>query len=130
VADLRTAIPTLRDSVVAVLRIHLTRAETVKKGKVQPAQFQASLGGSGFCVVSDRYAVTAFHVLDRGQPRNPADKFYVFVVPANGDPAFHFPVVAFPVERPELDVAVLEIGPCATAGVHIPSGPGKQWTCL
>ena len=122
-ADLKAAIPTLRDSVAAVLRIRMNRPKTVKKGKVRPAQFQASLGGSAFCVVADRYVVTAFHVLNGGQPRNTADKFYAFVVPGNGDLAFHFPIVAFPVERPELDIAVLEIGPCATAGVHLPAIP-------
>ncbi len=118
-----TAIPIVRDSVAAVLRIRMTHPETVKKGKVRPAQFQASLGGSAFCVVTDRYLVTAFHVLNGGQPRNPADKFYAFVVPGNGNPAFHFPVVGFPVERPNLDVAVLDVGPCATAGVHVPAVP-------
>jgi hypothetical protein len=123
VADLKAAIPTLRDSVVAVLRIRMTCPETVKKGKVRPAQFQASLGGSAFCVVADRYVVTAFHMLNGGQPRNTADKFYAFVVPGNGDPAFHFPIVAFPVERADLDIAVLEIGPCATVGVHLPAIP-------
>jgi hypothetical protein len=122
-ADLATAIPIVRDSVAGVLRIRMSRPETVKKGKVRPAQFQASLGGSAFCVVADRYLVTGFHVLNGGQPRNPADSFYAFVVPGNGDPAFHFPVVAFPVGRPDLDVAVLEIGPCATAGVHVPAVP-------
>ena len=82
-ADLKAAMPTLRDSVTAVLRIRMTRPETVKKGKVRPPQFQASLGGSAFCVVADRCMVTAFHVLNGGQPRNAADKFYAFVVPGN-----------------------------------------------
>jgi len=47
--------------------------------------------------------------------------FFAFVVPGNGDAAFHFPVTRFPVERPDVDMAVLEIGPCATAGVSIPA---------
>jgi len=122
-ADLQTAIPILRDSVAAVLRIRMTRPATVKKGKVRPAKYGAALGGSAFCVVADRYLITAFHVLNDGKPRNPGDKFYVFIVPGNGDPAFHFPVVAFPLERADLDIAVLEIGPCATAGIHIPAIP-------
>ena len=122
-ADLKTAIPTVRDAVAAVLRIRMTRPETVKKGKLRPAQFQAALSGSAFCCAGDRYLVTAFHVLNGGEPRNHADKFYAFVVPGNGDAAFHFPVIAFPVERPDVDIAVLEIGPCATAGVHIPAVP-------
>jgi hypothetical protein len=109
--------------VAAVLRIRMTRPETVKKGKVRPAQFQAALGGSAFCVVPDRYLVTAFHVLNGGQPRNPADRFYAFVVPGNGAQAFHFQVMAFPVERADVDIAVLEVGPCATAGIHVPAVP-------
>ena len=122
-ADLTTAISIVRESVAAILRIRRTRPETVEKGKIRPAQFQASLGGSAFCIVDDRYLLTAFHVLNGGQPRNAGDRFYAFVVPGNGDPAFHFPVVGFPVERPDLDLAVLEIGPCTTAGVHMPALP-------
>jgi len=122
-ADLLTTIPTIRESVAAILRIRLLHAEKVKRGKVRPAQYQAGLVGSAFCVVPDRYLVTAFHVLNGGQARNPQDRFHAFVVPGNGDPAFHFPVVAFPVERPDVDVAVLEIGPCATPGVSIPALP-------
>jgi len=116
-----TAIPVLRQSVAAILRVRMVRPKTVKKGKVRPAQFQAALRGSAFCVATDRYLVTAFHVLNEVQPRNTQDKFYAFVVPGNGEFAFHFPVVAFPVERPDLDMAVLEIGPCAKAGVSIPA---------
>lgn len=121
-ADLTTAIPIIRESVAAILRIHMTHPETIKKGKVKPAKFQTSFG-SAFCVVADRYLVTAFHILNGGKPRNAGDRFYAFVVPGNGDHAFHFSVVGFPIERPDLDLAVLEIGPCATAGVHFPALP-------
>src|SRR2546425_6835118 len=122
-ADAATAIRSVRDSVAAILRVHITRPETVKKGKARPQQVHASLGGSAFCVVADRYLVTAFHVLNEGKPRNPSDKFYAFVVPGNGDLLLHFPVVAFPVERHDLDVAVVEIGPCSSAGVQVPAVP-------
>jgi len=122
-ADLTTAIPSVRESTAAILRIRPVRAEKVKKGKVRPAQFQAGVVGSAFCVVADRYLVTAFHVLNGGQPRNPQDKFFALVVPGNGDPAFHFPIVSVRLERADVDVAVLEIGACATAGVHIPAVP-------
>lgn len=122
-ADAATAIRSIRDSVAAILRVHITRPETVKKGKARPRQVHAALGGSAFCVVADRYLVTAFHVLNEGKPRNPSDKFYAFVVPGNGDPLLHFPVVGFPVERHDLDVAVLEIGPCSSAGVQVPAVP-------
>lgn len=121
-ADLAPAIPIIRESVAAILRIRITQPEKIKKGKVIPTKFQASFG-SAFCVVANRYLVTAFHILNGGKPRIAGDRFYAFVVPGNGDLAFHFPVVGFPIERPDLDLAVLEIGPCATAGVHIPALP-------
>jgi len=111
-ADLRVAIPAVRDAVVAVLAIRPS----------QPGQFQCSWG-TAFCVVADRYLITAFHVLNGGQPRDPAIKHYALVVPGNGNPFFYFPVIGFPVERPELDLAVLEIGPCSDASVHLPALP-------
>jgi hypothetical protein len=119
---LKVAIPKLRESLAAILRLRMTKPETVKKGKVLPAQFEAGWG-SAFCVVSDKYLVTAFHVLNEGKPRNPSAKFYALVVPGNGDPFFTFPVVAFPVEGQHLDMAVLEIGPCLTDGIHLPALP-------
>jgi hypothetical protein len=121
-ADLKVAIPRLRESVAAILRLRLIRPESVEKDQVQPAQFEAGWG-SAFCVVSDKYLVTAFHVLNGGKPRDPSANFYALVVPGNGDPFFYFPVVAFLLERPDLDMAVLEIGACSTAGVHLPAMP-------
>jgi hypothetical protein len=117
-ADLTVAIPKLRESLAAILRLRLTRPESVKKGKVRPAQFECGWG-SAFCVVPDKYLVTAFHVLNGGKPREPSTKFYALVVPGNGEPFFYFPVPSFPIERPDLDIAVLEIGACSTAGVHL-----------
>jgi len=119
--DLTRAIATVRESIVAILRVRMTKPEREKHGKVRPAQFQVTLGGTAFCVLEDRYLLTAFHVLNDSQPRDPRDAFSAFVVPANGDDAFRFPIVAFPVERPDVDVAVLELGPCETEGVHIPA---------
>lgn len=120
---LKAAIPIVRESVAAILRTRITRPDTIKKGKVRPPQFNAVLGGSAFCVLANKYMVTAFHVLNGGQPRIVTDKFYALVVPGNGDPAYHFPIVGFPLERQELDLAVLELGPCVTAGVGIPALP-------
>lgn len=79
-ADLKLAIPAVRESVAAVFRLRQIKAATVKKGKQRPAQFQFSWG-SAFCVVTDRYLVTAFHVLNGGQPRDPQDRFYALTVP-------------------------------------------------
>jgi len=122
VAGLKVAIPKLRESVAAILKLRMTKPETVKKGKTRPAQFECGWG-SAFSAVSDKYLVTAFHVLNGGKPRDPSAKFYALVVPGNGDPFFTFPVVAFPVERHDLDMAVLEIGTCLTAGIHLPALP-------
>jgi S1-C subfamily serine protease len=106
--DLSAVIAQVRESVVAILRIHLERPQNVKRGKVRPAKYQVSISGSGFCVVEDRYLVTAHHVLNGGKQRDANDRFYAFLVPQNGDPYHYFPVVSFPIERAATDVAVLE----------------------
>ena len=123
-SDLMTAITIVRESVASIFRLRLVRPETVKKGKVKPPRFEAALTGSAFCIVADRYLLTAYHVFNGGKERaSSKDKFYVFIVPQNGGPAYHFPVVSFPIERQDLDVAVLEVGPCATPNMHIPAIP-------
>jgi len=120
-SQIERVIPTVRESVAAILRIHIIQPSKVKKGREIPAKVGASVAGSAFCVVPDRYLVTAYHVFNGGKSRDPKDKFYAMIVPNNGDPAFHFPIVGFPVERPDIDLAVLELGPCATSGIHIPA---------
>lgn len=121
-ANLKAAIPRLRESVAAILKLRLTVPETNQGGTHQPAQFEAGWG-SAFAVMTDRYLVTAHHIFNNGQPRQPDARFYALVVPGNGDPFFTFPVVGFPIERPELDMAVLEIEPCRTPGIHLPALP-------
>lgn len=119
--DLTKIIPQVRDSVVAVLRVHVVHRESVKRGKVRQAQLACNIG-SGFCVLADKYLISADHVLhDAGRPRDPQDHFYALAVPGNGGPYYIFPIVGFPVEQEATDVAVLEIGPCATPGIHIPA---------
>ena len=122
-ANITAAIPVIRDAVAAILRIHPRRLGSSKKGKHRPDKIDAALVGSAFCVIGDRYLVTAYHVFNNGKPRDPSDKYYIFTVQNNGPLAFHFPVTGFPIEDPALDLAVIEIGPCATAGVHIPAIP-------
>jgi len=121
--SLSTSIAVAREAVAAVLRIHVARPATVKKGKARPAKVGANLAGSAFCVLADRYLVTAHHILNGGKPRDPKDRFYAFTVPQNGGPAFHFPVTGFPLEDAAQDLAIIEIGPCATEGIHIPQLP-------
>jgi len=144
--DLIAAIPAVRDSIVAVLRLRLTlpspaeghdrpmpqdhNSKRSRPGAEVSAtedepprpQLQWSFG-SAFCIVEDRYLLTAHHVLSGGKAREPGDRFYALAVPGNSAPAFHFPVVAFPLERADLDLAVLEIGPCATPGTRLPALP-------
>lgn len=111
-SDLATAIPAARESVAAILRVHPKQAE---KGE---AAYEVGLAGSAFAV-ADRLLLTAHHILNSGAPRDRADKFYALTVPRNGDEARVFPVVAFPLERSDCDVAALEIGPSATPGARL-----------
>src|SRR5882724_2175096 len=119
---LTVAIPKLRESIAAIFKLRLSKPESIDQGKIVPAEFEVGWG-SGFCVVSDKCVITAFHVLNGGKPRDPAARFYALVVPGNGDPFYWFPVVSFPVERPDLDIAVLELGPCSNPGVHLSALP-------
>lgn len=112
--SLEHAIATTRESTVALFRYRLVNAQT--------QEYQCSFG-SGFVVVADRYVVTAFHNLNGGQPRDPQDRYVAFVVPGNLPQAHHFPVIGFPLERPDVDLAILELGPCATPGIRIPALP-------
>ena len=105
------AITTVRESLVAIFHYRLLDART--------NQYQCSFG-SGFVAVADRYVVTAFHNLNGGQPRDPQDRYVAFIVPGNQIRAHHFPIVGFPLERPDVDLAILELGPCATPGMRIP----------
>jgi hypothetical protein len=111
-SDYPAVIATVRDSVVGILRIHTVRVATVKKGKQRPPSFNVAFVGTGFCVSSDRLIFTAFHVLNQGKPRDPADRFYVFYAPNNGARAYNREVVGVPYEDQTLDVAIVEIAPC------------------
>ncbi|MDO9556055.1 MAG: serine protease [Coriobacteriia bacterium] len=114
----------MRESVVAVMGVTEARrkSKTGKHGKKPVETVEYKLGfGSGFCVAEDRYVITAFHVLNDGKAPNPKTHFYVFTVPGNGEPAYHFPVTAIPVQRQDMDIAVLEIGVCEIPDVHLPA---------
>jgi hypothetical protein len=81
------AIDSVRDAVCAVLKVH----------PIQNNQFQVAIVGAAWGIVENRYLVTANHIFNNGQGRDPNDKFFVFCVPQNGDSAFHVPVVSFTV---------------------------------
>ncbi len=122
-SDISSAIQQTGDAVASILRLHTVKPATVKKGKARPAKFSASLAGSAFCIVENRILLTAYHVFNNGKPRDPKDKFYAFIVPQNAPQAYYFPVVGYPFESPDLDMAIIEVGACATAGVKISALP-------
>lgn len=122
-SDLSSAIQQTGDAVAAILRLHTVKPATVKKGTAKPAKTGASLAGSAFCIVENRILLTAYHLFNNGKPRDPKDKFYAFIVPQNGPQAYHFPVVGYPFESLDLDMAIIEVGACATPGVKISALP-------
>ena len=124
--ELCETITVVRESVVAVMRIREKTRKTVGGSHAKKLQekIEYSLSfGSGFCVVENRYVVTAFHVLNEGQAPDVLDRHYVFTVPGNGDPAFYFPVTSIPVQRQGVDIAVLELGVCNAPDLRLPALP-------
>lgn len=89
----------VRDSVCGLLRIHKT-AEN---------QFTVGVVGTAWCIVRNRYFITAYHVLNNGQARDPKDNFVILRAPGNGPRLQRAPVVAFALEDPRCDYVVLEI---------------------
>lgn len=120
-SDLVESIAQIRDSVVAVLRIHRVSTGGDAKLGATPPQFQIAIVGTAWCIVENRLLLTAHHVLNGGQPRDPSDRFFIFAVPQNGPVAYHIPVTAFPLEAPESDMAALEIAPPAAGVPRIPA---------
>jgi hypothetical protein len=51
--------------------------------------------------------VTAYHVLNNAQPRNPTDKFYLLRTPGNGAALQYWPVTGFVVEDSSHDLVVM-----------------------
>lgn len=117
------AIAQIRDSVCAIMRIIKKQRRKGKKKKQPVVQFKLVFVGTAWCVVVNRFLITAHHVLNTGKARDPQDLFYAFSVPGNGLRAFHFPITRFLLEDANCDVAILEIGPPATPGQGIPSAP-------
>jgi hypothetical protein len=113
--DLVTAIAQTRSAVAAVMRI-VTKASG-KPGK-QPTQFRIAMVGTAWCVAGGRHFLTAHHVLNGGKARDPKDKFCLFLVPGNGNPAYRFSVVDFPLEDAASDLAIISIDPGAQPGAR------------
>lgn len=108
-SELNQPIACVRDAVCATLRIW--KAED--QSGLQPGQVQWHhvIVGTAWCIVRNRYLLTAFHTFNGGKARQPDDKFFLFAAPGNGPVAYHTLVVGFPVERPDVDMAVMEISP-------------------
>ena len=123
-SDLSSAIQQTGDAVAAILRLHTVKPATAKKGTAKPAKISAGFAGTAFCIVENRILLTSYHVFNNGKARDPKDKFYAFIVPQNGPQAHYFPVVGYPFESLDLDMAIIEVGACATAGVNMPALPG------
>ena len=99
----------VRESVGALLRIR----KAADQSKAPPGEFQVErvVVGTAWCVVSNRYLVTAHHVFNSGGPRDLNDRFFAFFVPGNGAAIYHTPITSFPVENSAADLAVVEIEP-------------------
>ncbi len=123
-SNLNSKITGLRDSVVAILGLtQVAPPTTPTSSKPTPAKYNISWG-SGFCVVDNKYIVTANHVLlENNKARNPKTKFYAFIVPKNSDTAFYYPVKAFILERKDIDMAILELGTCSDPKQNLPAFP-------
>ncbi len=120
---LSDGIASVRDSVVAVLRIHPVQATVDPVSPAAPRQFQVAMVGTAWCIVENRYFVTAHHIFNDEQPRDHADRFYIFTVPQNGPVAYHTPVMAFPLEDHQSDFAILEIPQPTGPAPPIPASP-------
>jgi len=103
--DLPSAITRLRASVGALMKV----SPTGQRDENGQPQFTVNMVGSAWCVAGGRYFVSAFHILNGGNPRIPVDRFFLFLVPDNGPQAYHFPVTRFVHEDGPNDYAVLEV---------------------
>jgi hypothetical protein len=115
------AIASIRDSILAVLRIHKNPTRQAHGALQTSMQFEVSIVGTAWCIVADRFLLTAHHILNNGQLRDSEDRYFAFSVPANGDAAYHTPVISFPIESPQTDMAILEIAPPVSPMPSIPA---------
>src|SRR6188474_2289234 len=97
-SDPVAAIAQIRDAVCAVLRIAPGEAA---------GQFQLNIVGTAWCVANSSVFVTAHHVFNGGQARDPAHRFYLLRTPANGHALQYWPVAGFSLEDPDRDLALL-----------------------
>lgn len=110
----------VRDSVCALMR---TRRREVRRKKQTLVEVQCSIVGTAWCAVSDRYLVTAHHVLNEGKAPQEGDRYYAFIVPHNGPTAHHISVTGVSLSEPTLDLAVVEVVIPPGSGLHLTAIP-------
>jgi hypothetical protein len=120
--DFVAGIARIRDSVAAVMKITREPPADDAPADALPS-FGVAFVGTAWCVVRNRYFVTAHHVFGDQQARNADDRFVLFFVPGNGLMGFHTPVTDIVFDDPGNDMALIEIeGP--PKGMHgIPALP-------
>lgn len=117
------AIRSIRESVCAVMKVSPSTAPGPASGAPTPPQYAVSFVGTAWCIVENRYFVTANHIFNKGQPRNPEDKYVLFFVPNNGLSAYHTNVTGFVFENEEYDIAVIEISSIPSEVKVVPAVP-------
>lgn len=122
--DLNSKIINLRKSVVAIMGLkQISPAKTPTAGQPTPATYNVNWG-SGFCIVDNKFVVTVNHNLMEGNnSRNKSTKFYAFIVPNNDNDAYFYPVKSFVLERKDIDMAILELGPCSDSNQFLKASP-------
>lgn len=120
--DFVSSVSNVRDSVAAIMKITRVELNPSDTAAVAP-QFAIAFVGTAWCVVQNRYFVTANHIFNNGQPRNPNDRFSLFFVPGNGAMAFHTPVTGFPLADPVNDMAIIEISTLPSQVSNVPAVP-------
>src|SRR5512147_1394681 len=113
-------IRSVRDSVCAVMKVNPTPAPGSPPA---PPQYAVSFVGTAWCIVENRYFITANHIFNKGQPRNPEDKFILFFVPNNGLMAYHTKVTGFVLENEAYDIALIEISSLPPQVTGVPAVP-------
>ncbi len=122
--ELVAATPMTRHATAAILRVRRGKVTAAKKGKAaRPQKYDADIVGSATCIVANKYLLTAHRVLNGGEARQPDDKYYAMIAPDNGTQLFHFPIVSFALESADLDLAVLEMGPCVNGNKRLVALP-------
>jgi len=107
----RKRITQIRDSVCAVLRLQ----------QINQNQINLSIVGTAWCFVRNKFLITAHHVFNNGNPRNPADKFVILRAPNNGSRLERMPIVNFNLEDSQSDFAILEISDPTSASIELPA---------